>query len=279
MRQAGDEAEVEVGALLNKLRTDGEATKHQLDHVRDAIGLYSELGVLSDGRALPLHRACRCAEQCWAQFGPGDRPDAQDAGVSVPFVGWDYEEFRICVVGINLHDYGGLGANWWVCRGHIFDRLGAGKRSHFAYGTGSYLAALRASLGTEEPIPRAPTTEAAADGWRAASFVEAVKCAPRRDTSKPSQEMWSNCPPLFLVRELALLAPRVVLVLGRTDVRNRVTGLLEAEPVDKRPSFERARGQIAGQTIDIMCCNHPARGGWGSSFTSLSDSLTAFPIG
>jgi len=277
-RQVGDEAEVEVDALLHKLRTDGEATATQLDHVRRALDVYDELGVVRAGRALPLHEACACAAQCWEPFGSADRPDAGHAGVSVPFVGWDYEAFRICVVGINLHDYGGLGANWWVCRGHMFDRLGKGKRSHFAYGTGAYLAALRASLDGKAAVRDRPTTEAAADGWRAAAFVEAVKCAPRRNTSKPSAAMWSNCPPLFLVRELELLAPRVLLVLGRTDVTRRVTRLLDAAVVDSRPSFERARGQVAGRAAEIVCCNHPARGGWPPSFASLTDSLAQCSI-
>ncbi len=152
----------------------------------------------------------------------------QRAGVSVPFLGADYDVFRICAVGMNHHDFGGLGANWWVCRGHIHDRLERGKRHSFAHGAGSYLSAIRASAVGAEPAEDIPSAQAAADGWRAASFVEAVKCSPHPKTSSPTRAMWHNCPPLFLREELRLLAPRVTLVLGRTHNAQHVVHTLDA---------------------------------------------------
>jgi hypothetical protein len=166
---------------------------------------------------------------------------------------------KICVIAINHHNFGGLGANWWMARGHIHERLGRGRRHPFALGIGSYVAAVKASI-TGRPIPARPTPAEAADGWETAAFVEAVKCAPWEKVSEPTAAMWRNCPPRFLVPELELLAPRVVIVAGRGPGQGVIA---DALAVDTRrahgQSFERCRGRLEGQPIDVLFCNHPGR--------------------
>lgn len=269
----GPEADVEVGSLRAKLEVDGEARPQELQYVDAALALYARERVIRSGRALRLDQACRNAAFCWDPLPDGARPPCQEAGVSVPFVGRDFESHRICTIGINHHNFGGLGANWWVCRGHIYSRLSNGSRSHFAYGSGSYLSAIRAALTGATPSPVPPQPEECVAGWHASAFVEAVKCSPVPDVSRPSDAMWRNCPPLYLKAELALLQPAVVLVLGRTAAVERVGSVLGAQQIEEAPSFERLRGSIAGRPVDVFCCNHPSRPAWRDSYAPLVASL------
>ncbi|MGI8805440.1 MAG: hypothetical protein ACR2IN_07085 [Thermoleophilaceae bacterium] len=94
-------------------------------------------------------------------------------------------------MAINFHDYGGLGAQWWIRRGSN-DRLRQGKRKLFDYRAGSYLALAHASLDGEL-LEEAPDPTLVADAWDRSAFLEAVKCAPRSGVSEPTDAMRRNC--------------------------------------------------------------------------------------
>jgi hypothetical protein len=276
---SGEFADLEVTALFDKLRSrDVGATERQLALVADVLPLYERRGVIRSGAALPLSECCSRCGECWSDVRAEERPPHERSGMAVPWVGPRYFEHRVCVVAINHNCYGGLGANWWVVNGHIKDRLRPHKRTNLPYGIGSYLAAVLANLQGARPDPQ-PSADACADGWEACAFVEAVKCSPCRYRGQPTEAMWRNCPGLFVSEELSILAPQVIIAVGRGDVAPGLREALSAECVEApRSAFERYAAVVSGQSVPLLCCNHPSWGWWRKSHPSLVASLSERPL-
>jgi hypothetical protein len=103
------------------------------------------------------------------------------------------------LVAINQNEYGGLGALWWIARGAI-DNLQQGRASDrgFHLRSGWYMAAVLSALdGGLAPDESELDADAAADAWQRSAFLEAVKCSPIGNRSKPDSAMWGNCPPRY----------------------------------------------------------------------------------
>jgi hypothetical protein len=261
--------------LLRKLARDAKAGPEQLALVERCGHHYSEQGVIADDIGLPLHQACQCAGECWADFSAETEPDFGEAAVSVPWIGPDYFEQRLCVIAINQNTYGGLGAHWWVVRGAIEDlENGRSGKRYFHLHTGMYIAALLSGLSTgATPQRDALDAAAAADAWQRCAFVEGVKCAPKADRSKPSARMWDNCPPRYLQAELEVLAPRVLLVAGR-DTWDAVHHLLQVEGTSWGDAFWRGVGTLNGEKTEVFFVNHPGFGHWRASLAELLASVS-----
>jgi len=230
-----DAREMGVEEFRDELRESHSPSPEQQQYVDRLLALYSERGLLPDGRDEPLYGTCPHRDPCWAN---ADRPSAQDAGISVPWVGRNYVSARICVVGLNFHNYGGLAAHWRVCRSHIeaLQAGGQGKNGEFfATGAMSYARAIEMSMsgqltdGWETPSP-----PELASTWDRCSYLQAVKCAPSGYRSRPTGAMCRTCPPFLLKAELDILAPSAIILLGRTSVRDVV-----------RPMLDCALGRVA----------------------------------
>jgi hypothetical protein len=234
-----------------------------------------------DDVGLPLDSNCPVCADCWAPFSSDQRPEWGEAAVSVPWVGPRYFDRRVCAVAINQNAYGGLGGLWWIINGALID-FDQGKRHHrdFQLHTGEYIASIHASLDGTAPARAdgAPALAVAADAWRSCAFLEAVKCAPIGDRSKPSAEMWSNCPPRYLRAELEILEPNVLLVIGH-DTWETIKSILPITGTDWGESFWRARSWLVDRPVDVFFVNHPAYGHWRHSLPSLLASLERQPIG
>jgi hypothetical protein len=198
--------------------------------------------------------------------------------VSVPWIGSDYFQHRLCVVAINQNCYGGLGAHWWITRGAIEDlKQNRGGKRPFHLNAGRYLAALFAALDSQ-PLPDVQVLEgpevaaAAASAWSRCAFHEAVKCAPTEDRSKPTTAMWRNCPPRYLQDELKILAPKTILAIGR-PTWEAMKGIGAVEGTDYGKAFWRGVLDLDGEPAEVFFVNHPAFGNWRSSLSALVMSL------
>lgn len=245
------------------------------------VALYERLGVLPYGEDVSLRCHCPNRRACWPAEVDPKCPDR--AGIAMPWLGDDYLENRIVVVGMNLHDWGGLDAHLRVCRDHIRQlRLGrTGKDSRaFATGAMTYVDAISRSMAGEtlSADPR-PGRSVLADHWHKVAFAEAIKCAPPTVASAPYPEMFKLCPPAFLLEELRILRPRVVLVLGRSKVRDPVRELLQVEWGVSPGSLERDAFKIDGVRSELISANHPSRPGWRKSYDQLVESLNKEPVG
>ena len=275
---AADPNENTHAGLLLKLECDAEAGPGQLDLVDRCCRYYATKEVICDGDALPLHQHCPAHADCWARFA-GAYPREGEGAISVPWIGPDYFEHRLCAVGINQNFYGGLGALWWITRGAI-DELEAGSTGsrQFHLQAGYYLAVLLAALD-RRPVPDQDALDpaTAARAWKRCAFLEAVKCAPRGNASQPGNEMWRNCPPRFLQRELEILAPRRLLAIGRKtwEAVKQAVGPIEGLDYGNRPGFWRGLSNLggSGDELEIFFVNHPGRQNWRRAVPQLSDSL------
>jgi hypothetical protein len=262
--------------LLDKLRgPDVGAPERTVSLVDRLCSLYADHGLFDGDRARPLDCDCPAAAACWSGLGPSERPPRAEAPISVPWIGPRYAAGGLVAVAINFNAYGGLGGQWWIRRGAI-DALRAGKRKPFDYRTGTYLDLIHASLAGRQ-LETEPPPAAVADAWEASAFVEAIKCSPRWTSSRPTEAMWRNCPPRYLVDELRLLAPGALLLIGR-ETMEAVAGLLSAQLAEDEPRVWRGRAEFAGRTVELVGCNHPSFGHWRTSTPSLARSLGLRPL-
>lgn len=247
-------------------------TACQLDWIDESLSVYSDAGLIEDGRAAPLYEACPACGSCWP--GKVPRPAPEDATISLPWRGPDYDVGGVAGVGINFNQYGGLGGHWWI-RNEERKLLLAGRRRLFSYRAGSYLAMIGASRAGAV-VEEVPSTESVAAAWDAAAFLEAVKCSPATGVGQPTETMWANCPPRYLATELQRLAPSAIVAIGR-QVSEAVAELLGVAWDEVAPGFTRGRTQLVGRTVEVFGCNHPSYGHWKQTTPLLAESLRQRP--
>jgi hypothetical protein len=97
--------------------------------------------------------------------------------------------------------------------------------------------------------------------------------------------MYDECPPLTLMPELTALEPRVMLLLGRTRVRNPVRELLRREANlewgASPGSLERDGFTLGNTPCTLFCLNHPSTRDarrWQDSLDQLVEQLIAQPV-
>jgi hypothetical protein len=274
-----DPIENQPAWLLRKLagvESDLVAEPQQLAAVRAFLDAYRAAGLIAGHQALPLDVECPSCDRCWRGVPVAAHPSPVDAAMSVPWIGAGYRRGGVVAVAINLNKYGGLGAQWWV-RHEDNKRLRAGRRPVFGYRAGTYLALLHAGAGGGTLDPE-PDPAAVADAWDRTAFVEAVKCSPVAGVGEPTGAMWEHCPPRYLRRDLQLLAPGVVVVIGRRPAQalEAVLGIRWAD--SPTPALRRGVGRLDGRTLDVIACNHPSRGHWRASTPALAASLARDPV-
>ncbi len=255
----------------------------QSEIVRTLCDLYEAKGLLPDGKDLPLQHVCPCREQCWGgrEHAHPNHPDR--AGISVPWVGAHYFDRRICVVGTNASDWGGIDSNWRICPSHK-DALLAGRRgkdgSPFAEGAMRYAHAVERSLGgATDPDTRAASRPQLAETWESCAYLQAVKCSPSTPRSEPFPEMFRNCPSLLLKDELEILRPDAVIVLGRTHLRDWVRPMLQVTWGEHPGHLERDSFELGGSRVELFSCNHPSSAhGVGDCLSQLVSSLREKPV-
>jgi hypothetical protein len=258
--------------LLRKLESEGvDATR--LAWVDAFCRSYD---VIVDDEALPLHERCEMCGDCWETIPRSSQPDpdGNEAAISVPWIGKRFSEHGLCVIGINQNNYGGLGANWWITGGSIKGFSGqSGRRRQFHRDAGRYLVALLAALDSHLlPDEGAFSAAMTAAAWQRCAFTEAIKCSQSDKHGKPSNTMWSNCPPRYLQQELTKLAPKTILVIGK-ETWDAVCRLISVDFAEYETSFRRGSGLLDGRRVEIFFANHPYRSNWKYSLPRLLKSL------
>lgn len=266
----------DVHEFLLKLWRHCDATDAELQTLSNICAHYTRRGAVERGDVRPLHDHCEACDACWHQAR--DRvPKRDEAGVSAPYIGPRYLDARTVVLATNFNSYGGLGAQWWICRGRI-EAMQAGRRPRFHYGVGAYVAALQASGSNREPTRSRPTPQEAANAWLGVAFAELVKCSPRGQRSKPTRAMPRQCPPRYARAEVELLEPDVVLLVGRERL-SEFTAMFEFD-METRGTVSRGVLSVGGREATVVCCAHTSRPvNWYPSYDDLVDSLRDEPLG
>ena len=263
------------------------ATPRHEAAVNALLDLYRGRGLLPGDRDLTLTRCCPHCQECWRDTSPP--VNLHDSGIALPWVGKRYFETRIVILGINLDNVGGLAANYWVCEDHIRS-MGQGKRgkANLPFSRNAMLSlrlVLARRQGNELPADEATApNESLADLWEQCAFLEAIKCSPDTDRSYPTEAMFANCPEFLVKEELEILEPSVILLFGRTHLRDVVR--LWAVPEDgygfeEGKHLERNRALIRGRPATLFSLNHPSSQNSKyvtASLGQLRESLSARPL-
>jgi hypothetical protein len=252
--------------------------------------LYTELGLLNEnGETLPLHTVCKHSGSCWhgakarVPKETGDR-----AGISRPYIGAHYDEARIVFIGINMNDAGGY-LKLQALTEEAKTALEQGKkRVNFGMPYSEYRGTLLwhriasyahilmsgdPTTRSYEPLDSSPTPSQLSLALDYVSITNHVKCSPhdkpKRENSAPTEGMWKYCGAQILRRELAILEPRIVVVLGRGDnlwyFQQSALGSDALEWRDSGSTTERrvlvSKVAISGVPTALVVVPHPhARG-------------------
>jgi len=98
-------------------------------------------------------------------------------------------------------------------------------------------------------------------------YLQRVKCAPGAERSKPTEAMTWKCPPFLAMPELEILAPRVILHLGRTDLQREWIVQEGGYGEEQGGHMERDTATIGDSAVELISLNHPS--------TSHADNITA----
>ncbi|HEV3323778.1 MAG TPA: uracil-DNA glycosylase family protein [Solirubrobacteraceae bacterium] len=116
-----------------------------------------------------------------------------------------------------------------------------------------------------------------ARSWERCAYLQSVKCSPHGNRSNPTGAMCRACPPFLLKEELEILAPRAVILLGRTSVRDIIRPMLTVRWGESPGHFERDEFALSdGGPVHLFSCNHPStpnRAMWRASLDELIASL------
>lgn len=265
-------------------------TEEQLALLSELVAVYAESGVLRGTALDPLHSLCPSAEDCWARIPKAERPcgvgrfdaESKKGCMILPWVGPRYRRGGVAVLGMNLRY---AGADWEFAMEYriVGDpkfgqevSLRAGKRAHGSYwatGTMRDVAAVLRSRRRESKVEtRAPGE--LANALLESARVQAVKCSPIGGRSTPEPAMSTNCPQLFLRKELAMLCPSVLLAYGRS-VHGALSHLGELRITERAGSFQRGTLDVEGGRVEVFLLTHPAHGGWHAAHRALVESLTS----
>ncbi len=258
------------------------------------LSLYSDLGVVVGPNGVPLHERCIHCQECWT--GAKHRfPSGPDSHISYPWIGPEYLRSRLLVLGINMNSHGGLNAiNKLVlsAQGQILNgkkKLFPDKKTGYRGGimhhrVGCYSAIYLQSKGIiqSEATKGMPTKKCISESFNYISFTNQIKCSPddekrkkpSKQRSKPTQEMWINCNKYILKKELSILLPKCVFIIGNSDnseyFKNQIldSGYKHTQ---RSGAVTYQKGSIDNRDIDIFVFPHPASKG-GNKLT-IGDDL------
>jgi len=173
---------------------------------------------------VPLHLSCHHRKTCWSGLDE-EKPKENNASIYLPYIGERYSEAKILVIGINMNNYGGTNAAKYLIS-RVKEELPTGKKKLFGnknykgtmffYQFAKYVNILCHSKFKD-------TQENLGETLEFIAYTNHIKCSPddrkkekTKGVSKPSQEMWNNCGEHILKREIEILKPDYILVLGKS---------------------------------------------------------------
>lgn len=276
----------------------GERDQGQLEMFDALASVYHGEGVLrTDGYAPALVDNCVDGGACWK--GCRDRVSrgakvhglpGEDGSIFFPWIGLNYRPGGVCVAGWNLN-HGGK--DWYpLTEEHVIaiesrKKLANGHRrvwgSLFAYRSMSAAAAVHDTLRGKAPVLDSRPQDLAGY-FDDIARVQVVKCSPLDDRSNPSSEMNANCPPRFLLAELNILKPRVLIVFGGAAKEAALRAIRTIDSVGPHwphktsGGYGRRESQVGWGRLDVLSMWHPTYARWPHALATLIADLAAHPL-
>lgn len=235
---------------------------------REFRTLYKNLGLLSTASNIKsLHRDCINCSICWSNIESDRFPPENDEAytVSRPFVGQYYKQNRLAILGINLNEYGGYDA-YYKLLDKAKKQLSMGKKKLFRSNSYSGSIVYHRMMTYASIIlndQHQPSGEDLSNNIDNIAFLNHIQCSPIGEKSKPSEQMWENCGSHILRKELAILRPEDLLVLGTTDnLTNTLNILTDVANTYHSKEIRIYEASLSSSKIRVIAICHPtSRGG------------------
>lgn len=291
----GVDASMDRDALIEHIvrSTEAPVTPQQIDFLLQLASIYAHRGVLRDRLIPSLVRCCEMAMECWRDVSEerrprgvsGRDPASENGCMILPWVGPEYMRGGVCVLGMNIHYGGGdaeLGIEYRIAldpKWGQLPNLRKGRQPHRSKWAKCTMQDVAAVLRAARGLPPETTDPSElADALLRSSRVQVVKCSPIGERSTPLPNMVRNCPSQFMLRELDVLQPSVLLAYGQ-PVKEALRGAGGWTVEESEPTFQRGTMKLRPGTT-VLVLTHPAhgRGGWTVAHRALLRSLEERPV-
>jgi hypothetical protein len=251
--------------------------------------LYAQLGMIDEsGLSLPLHLSCINRQGCWLSAEDRFPPDDdQWAHLSRPWIGNAYHELRLLAIGENLNEYGGFDAVQVLTQLAKNEILSGRRRVRFGndfkrypgsflwHRLGCYAVVFAQTKGFLNPLWGAdlyPSKEDVSRAYDYISYTNHIKCSPKGGKSEQTKQMWDNCGKHILRKEIELLQPDYILILGKSDNQWYFNNRVLDEPTEwaYHQSVGMGLGKVGGREVSVFILPHPQAKG-GNSLSILND--------
>jgi hypothetical protein len=254
----------------------------------DITAIYEEERVLRNGEALPLWRDCTCAEPCWRAFPKAWRPgrgaaDTRSGAILFPWIGKDYDQGGVVVLGINLRDASDLYVEYEIAWKQLQTLEAGGMKPHgswWAYRSARSAAAVLRSIAGERDLD-VEDPAVLAEVLDATARLQAIKCSARDGArSARTPEMSRNCPPRYLRREIRVVRPSVLVSFGY-EAWDAIEAIGHIDESVGHASFSRSLVRVDDLAFEMVWLHHPSAPGtlWQKSFDLLLENLEHHPVG
>jgi hypothetical protein len=191
-----------------------------------------------------LHKECEQRKKCWKNAPPGAKDGAWWNSFSKPYIGAEYNGGLICV-GLNIHKGGGRNIQEAMINGRnqyipgVKKSLSQGTKKLVDFHVGMekfqntdpdnfkkqygdklyggtplwFRIAVYAKIILDGTAADKPSAELASVYDRII-YMDAVKCSPNTDRSKPYSAMADNCFEHIFKNELEIIRPKNILILN-----------------------------------------------------------------
>lgn len=229
-----------------------------------------------------LQEYCKFCKYCWKGIenrkrNLSDLTDLEKSKIYKPYIGDKYNDLRLLIIGINMNDHGGYEEQKNIateaCRllsEEGMKKLNFNKKDYagsvYWHRIASYAVVYtdNANITTKYWSNDLPPEESIAIAFDYFAITNSIKCAPKNlikgDRSQPTNEMFINCPTHILKKEIEILNPSKILVLGKENY-SRVVKVLSGNQIYK-VEINNNISSININGINIVGIIHPtARGG------------------
>jgi len=223
--------------------------------------------------------------------------------ISIPWIGSNYNKYKIVVLGINAYESGGIDDIRNNVTNSMIELSRNKYRVNFNYEFTSGVNAGKMYKGSLLWHRMAAYSKVVVSALNCASddffkeleltkneqfvpkkvvsyfehiaFLNHVKCSPLGDRSIPNTKMWENCGQHILIDELKILDPDYIIVLGSSAnfdyLKNNVLGLENVES-DVFGKIKYFKCKVFSKPTKVIGLPHPSAPNGGSS-KSLYQSL------
>lgn len=269
---------------------------------------FTEQGLLErSGQPVHLPSACPKCSECWrGALGRAPAVGTPSSQITPPWVGSKYSSGGVLVLLINLNGYGG-----WDLRDEAdvgMRHLGRLARTEFAQGRRRLFSnsdyrgtAVWTQAVSYAAIWLSRTSgfhcrwegdrvggESLAEALDHVAITQHVKCSPTDKSSVPTDAMWNACGAHVLSRELSVLQPGRIVVVGTDSNISELRRSVLREPATRQSARTVHAGSKSltvtlevghpheGRSVDLLVVPHPAApGGNNTNLLRAADRVVA----